>query len=384
MAVNYLDVITGREEITVDYAAGTVEMVKQHDGSVLRLRKLANDYDVHDRIAAMTYLQQRHAAGEIVTGLLYVDPDPRTCIRHMNTVTDAVQRSGRGGAVPGFGGAGEAQCKSAIASSPSWPGLTRAINGRFGSSSRRIHHAEDHAPRRSRRIGCGAICRARHHSRAEHVETLRIGLLSDMGGPYRDVGGPGNRLAVELAVAGLRRLGARPARSRCCRAMTRTSPTYRSSLAREWIDSQGVDALADGAASSAGLAIQQVCREKKRIYLITGPATSDMTGKQCSPYGIHFAYDTYALAHGTGNALTKAGGDTWFFITADYAFGYALERDTIAAVQAAGGKVLGSGKSAAGNSGFLHLPGAGEGIRGQGVRLRQRRHRPAELHQAGG
>jgi branched-chain amino acid transport system substrate-binding protein len=88
-----------------------------------------------------------------------------------------------------------------------------------------------------------------------------------------------------------------------------------------------------------------VCREKKRIYLITGPATSDMTGKQCSPYGIHFAYDTYALSHGTGTALTKAGGDSWFFITADYAFGYALERDTTAAVTAGGGKVLGSVKA---------------------------------------
>jgi 2-oxoglutarate/2-oxoacid ferredoxin oxidoreductase subunit beta len=84
--VNYLDVITGREEITVEYAAGTVEMVKQHDGSVLRLRKLANDYDVHDRIAAMTYLQERHAAGEIVTGLLYVDPDPVDLHTHLNTV----------------------------------------------------------------------------------------------------------------------------------------------------------------------------------------------------------------------------------------------------------------------------------------------------------
>jgi 2-oxoglutarate ferredoxin oxidoreductase subunit beta len=87
IAVNYLDVITGREEITVEYAAGTVEMVKQHDGSVLRLRKLANDYDVHDRIAAMTYLQERGAAGEIVTGLLYVDPDPEDLHRHMNTVS---------------------------------------------------------------------------------------------------------------------------------------------------------------------------------------------------------------------------------------------------------------------------------------------------------
>jgi branched-chain amino acid transport system substrate-binding protein len=129
-------------------------------------------------------------------------------------------------------------------------------------------------------------------------------------------------------------------------------PDVSSSLAREWIDSQGADALMDGAASSAGLAIQQVCREKKRIYLITGPATSDMTGKQCSPYGVHFAYDTYALSHGTGTALTKAGGDTWFFITADYAFGYALERDTTAAVTASGGKVLGAVKAPLGTADF--------------------------------
>ena len=114
----------------------------------------------------------------------------------------------------------------------------------------------------------------------------------------------------------------------------------------------GVDVLADGAASSSGLAIQQVCREKKKIYLITGPATSDMTGKQCSPYGIHFSYDTYALAHGTGNALTKAGGDSWFFITADYAFGYALERDTMDAVKAAGGKVLGTVRAPLGTADF--------------------------------
>jgi 2-oxoglutarate ferredoxin oxidoreductase subunit beta len=86
LAVNHLDFITSREEITVEYDAGTVEMVKQHDGSILRLRKLANDYDVHDRIAAMTYLQQRQAAGEIVTGLLYVDPDPEDLHRHMNIV----------------------------------------------------------------------------------------------------------------------------------------------------------------------------------------------------------------------------------------------------------------------------------------------------------
>src|ERR1700678_4225182 len=167
---------------------------------------------------------------------------------------------------------------------------------------------------------------------------VRIGLLSDMGGPYRDVGGPGNRVATELAIADVGgSVLDRPIE--VLQGDDQNKPDVSTTLAREWIDAQGVDVLADGAASSSGLAVQQVCREKKRIYLITGPATSDMTGKQCSPYGVHFSYDTYALAHGPGNALTKAGGDTCFFITADYAFGYALERDTMAAVTAAGGKV---------------------------------------------
>jgi branched-chain amino acid transport system substrate-binding protein len=180
---------------------------------------------------------------------------------------------------------------------------------------------------------------------------VKLGLLSDMGGPYRDVGGPGNRAAVELAVedAGGSVLG-RPIE--IVQGDDQNKPDVAASLAREWVDSQGVDVLMDGAASSSGLAIQQIAREKKHIYLITGPATSDMTGKQCSPYGIHFAYDTYALAHGTGAALTKAGGDTWFFVTADYAFGYALERDTIAAVQSAGGKVLGNVRAPLGTADF--------------------------------
>jgi branched-chain amino acid transport system substrate-binding protein len=162
-----------------------------------------------------------------------------------------------------------------------------------------------------------------------------------MGGPYRDVGGPGNKVAMELAVQdfGGSVLG-RPIE--IMQADDQNKPDVSSSIARQWIDDAGVDVLADGAASSSGLAIQQVCREKKKVYLITGPASSDFTGKQCSPYGIHFAYDTYALAHVTGSALTKAGGKTWYFITADYAFGEALERDTMAAVRTGGGKVLGS------------------------------------------
>ncbi|HEY1412302.1 MAG TPA: ABC transporter substrate-binding protein, partial [Rhodopila sp.] len=180
---------------------------------------------------------------------------------------------------------------------------------------------------------------------------VKIGLLSDMGGPYRDVGGPGNKVATEMAVAdfGGSVLG-RPIQ--VMQADDQDKPDVSTSLARQWIDDEGVDVLADGAASSYGLAIQQVCREKKKIYLVTGPASSDFTGKQCSPYSVHFSYDTYALAHGTGSALTKSGGDSWFFITADYAFGYALERDTADAVKAAGGKVLGSVRAPLATSDF--------------------------------
>ncbi|HTC09414.1 MAG TPA: ABC transporter substrate-binding protein [Acetobacteraceae bacterium] len=171
-------------------------------------------------------------------------------------------------------------------------------------------------------------------------KSVKIGLLSDMSGPYRDVGGPGNKVAVALAVEdiGGSVLG-RPVE--ILQGDDQNKPDVAAALAREWIDSQGVDALTDGAASSSGLAVQQIAFEKKRPYLITGPATSDMTGPKCTPYGIHFSYDTYALANGTGTALTKAGGDSWFFVTADYAFGYALERDTINAVKKNGGKVLG-------------------------------------------
>ncbi len=191
-----------------------------------------------------------------------------------------------------------------------------------------------------------AIVRAQSTSRP-----VRIGLLSDMSGVYRDVGGPGNHVATELAIADFGgSVLDRPIE--ILQADDQDKPDVAAGLAREWVDNQGVDVLADGAASSSGLAVQQVAREKKRVYLVTGPASSDFTGKQCSPYGIHWSYDTYALAHGTGNALTRAGGNTWFFITADYAFGYALERDTIAAVQAAGGKVLGTVRAPLGTADY--------------------------------
>ncbi|HVH82922.1 MAG TPA: ABC transporter substrate-binding protein, partial [Steroidobacteraceae bacterium] len=119
-------------------------------------------------------------------------------------------------------------------------------------------------------------------------------------------------------------------------------PDVGSNIVRQWIDVDHVDAVVDTPTSSVALAVAQVVKEKNKAFLISGAASSDLTGKQCTPNNIHWTYDTWALAHGTGNAIVKQGGDTWFFITADYAFGHALERDTSEVVKAAGGKVLGS------------------------------------------
>jgi branched-chain amino acid transport system substrate-binding protein len=124
------------------------------------------------------------------------------------------------------------------------------------------------------------------------------------------------------------------------------------SLAREWIDDRGVNVLADGGGSSAGLAIQQIAREKKRIYLMSTPTSTALIGKQCSPYGFQFACDTYALAKGVGGELSKAGGDTWFFITADYEFGHSSHRNTEHFVKEAGGKVLSSVRAPLGSADF--------------------------------
>ncbi len=179
---------------------------------------------------------------------------------------------------------------------------------------------------------------------------VRIGLLSDMGGPYRDVGGPGSKVAVDLAIEDFGgSVLDRPIE--VLQADDQNKPDVSGAIAREWAD-KGVNAFADGASTSAGLAIQQVSREKKVIYLITSPAATDFTGKQCSPYGFHFSYDTYALGKGTGGMLTKAGGNTWFFITVDYQFGYSLQANTEIFVKQAGGKVLGSVRAPLGTTDF--------------------------------
>ena len=195
-------------------------------------------------------------------------------------------------------------------------------------------------------LAAPAILRAQTTS-----EPIKIGLLSDVGGPYREVGGPGSKVAAEMAVEDFG--GSVLGRAiQVIQADDQNKADVAGALAREWIDDRGVNVLADGAASSAGLAIQQIAREKKRIFLMSTPTSTALIGKQCSPYGFQFAADTYALAKGVGGELSKAGGDTWFFITADYEFGYSLQSNTEQFIKEAGGKIVGSVRAPLGTADF--------------------------------
>jgi branched-chain amino acid transport system substrate-binding protein len=172
-------------------------------------------------------------------------------------------------------------------------------------------------------------------------DVVKIGVLNDQSGTYADLGGPGAVVAAQMAADdfGGTVLGKK---IEIVFADHQNKPDVASNIVNQWIDTENVDVVADVPTSSVALAVQEITKNKNRIFLISGAASSDLTGKACSPTGIHYTYDTYSLAKGTGGALVQDGGDSWFFITADYAFGHALERDTGAAVTAAGGKVLGA------------------------------------------
>ena len=182
---------------------------------------------------------------------------------------------------------------------------------------------------------------AGHASAQMSGKPVKIGVLSDMSSLYADIGGAGSVVAAQMAV---KDFGGKVngVDIQIVSADHLNKPDTGVGIVRKWIDEDGVDAVADAPTSSVALAVQEVMKEKQKVFLISGAASSDLTGKACSPTGVHWTYDTYALAHGTGNALVKQGGDTWFFITADYAFGHALQRDTTDVVTKAGGKVLGS------------------------------------------
>jgi branched-chain amino acid transport system substrate-binding protein len=184
----------------------------------------------------------------------------------------------------------------------------------------------------------GAVTALPKLSRAQAANTIRIGVMNDMSGTYKDNTGPGSVACAQQAIA---EFGSKGFNVELIFADHQNKPDVGVNLARQWYD-QGIDMILDVPTSSVGLAVQNVSREKNKLALNVGSATSDLTGAQCSPSGLHWAYDTYMLAKSTGGATVKAGGDTWYFITADYAFGHALERDTSNFVKAAGGKVLGA------------------------------------------
>jgi branched-chain amino acid transport system substrate-binding protein len=169
---------------------------------------------------------------------------------------------------------------------------------------------------------------------------IKIGVLNDQSSLYADLTGQGSVLAARLAVEDFGAT-AKGMKVEIIFADHQNKADVGANVARQWYESDKVDVIVDTPNSAVALAVNQITRDKGKAFLVSGAATSDLTGKACSPNTIHWTYDTWALANGTGNAIVKTGGDTWFFLTADYAFGHALERDTEAVVVKNGGKVLG-------------------------------------------
>jgi branched-chain amino acid transport system substrate-binding protein len=169
---------------------------------------------------------------------------------------------------------------------------------------------------------------------------VKIGVLTDMSSLYTDLAGAGSVAAARMAVedSGIEKRGIKV---EIVSADHQNKPDVGSNIARQWYDVDKVDVIVDVPNSGVALAVNQITRDKGKAFLASGPASSDLTGKACSPNTVHWTYDTWMLANGTGSAIVKSGGDTWFFLTADYAFGLALERDTEAVVLKNGGKVLG-------------------------------------------
>ncbi len=177
---------------------------------------------------------------------------------------------------------------------------------------------------------------------ASSAETaVKIGILNDRSGLYADLGGEGSVVAAKMAIEDVK-AAEKGLKVEVVSADHQNKSDIAVNKAREWYDQDGVDAIFDVPNSGVALAISALTQEKNKVFIDSGAASSDLTGSKCSPNTLHWTYDTWELAHGTGSAMVKAGGSTWFFLTADYAFGQALERDTAAVVTAEGGKVLGA------------------------------------------
>jgi branched-chain amino acid transport system substrate-binding protein len=170
---------------------------------------------------------------------------------------------------------------------------------------------------------------------------VKLGVLNDRSGIYADLAGEGSVIAAQMAVEDFK-AAEKGITVEIISADHQNKPDVASTIARQWYDQEGVDVILDVPTSSAALAVNDVTREKNKVFINSGAASSDLTGSKCSPNTVHWTYDTWALANGTGSAMVQTGGKKWFFLTADYAFGHALERDTTAVVEAAGGEVVGS------------------------------------------
>ena len=181
-------------------------------------------------------------------------------------------------------------------------------------------------------LACGS-------AQAQQVK-VKIGVMSDMSSLYADIGGPGSTAAAKLAIADFTKANPN-VQVELVSADHQNKADVGSSIVNKWFDTEGVDLVIDVPNSGVALATSEIARTKNKAFVVSGAAASDLTGPKCNANTIHWTYDTWMLANGTGKALVKTGGDTWFFLTADYAFGHALERDTAAAVEANGGKVVG-------------------------------------------
>src|SRR6201985_355866 len=182
-------------------------------------------------------------------------------------------------------------------------------------------------------------------------KVVKVGALGDQSGLYQDIGGPGSAVAAQMAIEDSGLL-AKGWKIDLISADHQNKPDVAVNIGKQWIDVEKVDVFVDLAASNGGLATANLAKKRNVVNLNSGSGSSDLTGSQCSPSTVHWVYDTYMLANGTGKALVKSGGDTWFFLTADYAFGQALERDTANVVTANGGKVLGGVKHPLNNADF--------------------------------
>src|SRR6186997_2604548 len=183
-------------------------------------------------------------------------------------------------------------------------------------------------------FGCG-------YAQAQYTDgTIKIGVMNDMSGTYSDLSGQGSVVAARMAVEDFG-AAAKGMKVEIVSADHQNKPDVGSNVVRTWIDVDKVDVIVDVPTSSVALAVNEIVREKNKVFLVSGAGASDLTGAKCSPNTVHWTYDTWALANGTGKAIVKTGGDTWFFLTADYAFGHALEADTTAVVEKNGGKVVG-------------------------------------------